>query len=205
MLGKAHLAIGSAIGFIASCPLASKPELVLVSAFIASVAGGLPDVLDSEHAAGRAPLGVSWSSIKRDARRKRLSIVEAALLIPRAVGALLLDIVSRILPHRGLTHWLTTWFLLSALAAEISALVGLGVRFSLIFSLGYLSHLLADGMTVSGVELFAPLYDQPIYLLPHGLRFRYDSPVQWFIVLASYGVALAVWYPQLTALAGGLR
>ena len=163
---------------------------------VAVIAAGLPDVLDSQHAAGREPMGLSWSSIRYTMRRHRKSGVDVVLIPLRALGALVVDVVARIIPHRGLTHWLVTWFLLSALITEVSTLAGWGLAIPLAFSLGYLSHLVADCLTFSGVPLLGPLSSRSFHLLPRGLRFRYDSPVQWLIVLAVYGLVLCLRYPE---------
>jgi len=205
LLGKAHLAIGSAIGLITAHYLGIQQTGILTAVIVTGLAAGLPDVLDSENAAGRDPMGVSWSGIKRDAKRKRLSVIEALLLIPRSLLAVMVDILARIIPHRGVTHWLITWSLLTILAGLVVLLARWGSEVALFFSLGYLSHLLADAMTVSGVKLFMPFYGKAIHLLPRLLCFRYDSPVQWLIVLAMWGLAIYPYRAQIVAFAEGLH
>lgn len=209
MLVRAHMAIGGAVGLAVTGMMAGRPSEVIWAVPVGVIAGGLADVLDTETAAGREPLGLSWSGIKRTARRRRKSLVEGLLLLPRAVGAFVLDLVAQAIPHRGLTHWLFTWLLLSILVVEVVLLVGWNVWFGAAFALGYLSHLLADGMTVSGVPFLGPFYNKPLHLLPRPLRFRFDSPMQWLVVLAVWGLVLWRFYPAVVTMAtvvfGGWR
>ena len=203
MEGKAHMAIGAALGAALAQPYTQATPyewlIVPLAAFTAFMAAGLPDVLDSEHASGRDPVGLSWSSIQRDARKaRRKSIFENLLLLPRALVALVVDLVAKIIPHRGPTHWLVTWLGLSALAVTGAALLHWPLLLAYAFGAGYLSHLLADALTVSGVPLLWPFSDRKIHLLPGLLRFRFNSPVQWLYVLGVWGVTLFVWRGELT-------
>jgi hypothetical protein len=207
MLGKAHIAIGASLGAIAAHTLVGGELatywLVAATPVIAGVAAGLPDVLDSENAAGRAPLGISWDGIKRTAQRREKSLVEMALLIPRVILALIVDVIAALLPHRGLTHWLMTTFLLSLLLALVALWANWPLMIPLAFGLGYLSHLLADGMTVSGVPYLGPLFNEPMHLLPKPLRFRYDHPAQWLVVLALFCVTVIVWQGEINQVVHG--
>lgn len=192
MKGTAHMAIGGAIGIgIAT----ASPEMHWAAIPTGVIAAGLPDVFDSPHAAGRDTMNVSWRSIGNSLRNPSLP---DALIPVRAMVALSLDVISRIIPHRGPTHWLVTCVVLSSLVISVVHWLGGSVLIAEAFALGYLSHLLTDALTKSGVPLFAPFWRKRIHLLPAGLRFRYDSPVQWVVVLAVYAV---VW--ELTGIAGG--
>jgi inner membrane protein len=79
--------------------------------------------------------------------------------------------------HRGLTHYgLSTLIVLA-----VSVLVGWWVGYrdvGLALGLGYLSHVLADSMTVDGVPLWAPFSEQRFHLLPKLLRVRSGGPVE---------------------------
>jgi len=84
--------------------------------------------------------------------------------------------------HRGLTH--------TGLAGAVMLIVGrlIGRHFGfpdvgLAFGLGYLSHLLADGMTLTGIPLLAPFYPKSVHLLPKVLRVRTGSPVESLVFL----------------------
>jgi membrane-bound metal-dependent hydrolase YbcI (DUF457 family) len=74
--------------------------------------------------------------------------------------------------HRGLTHYMPTALAVIGLAT----LLGWWIHYpaaGLAFGLGYFSHLLADGLTKSGVPAWP--YSGDIHLLPRRLRFRTGS------------------------------
>jgi membrane-bound metal-dependent hydrolase YbcI (DUF457 family) len=85
----------------------------------------------------------------------------------------------------------------------ISAVIALHwpLPFAFAFSVGYLSHLLADTLTHSGVPLLGPLSQHRVHLLPGILRFRFDSPVQWAYVLVIWCVVLFAWRGPLASAA----
>lgn len=114
-----------------------------------------------------------------------------------AFGALLPDIdhpsstVGRMFPrvskplaavfgHRGFTHSLLASVLLGAVLAYTSHMhaASLPAATAAAVSMGYLSHLLADYLTVRGIPLFWP-YRRPggDYALPY-LAFRTGGPVE---------------------------
>ena len=198
---KAHLAIAGAIRWVAAQPsfaYAAHSDLLLIPlmSFTGFVAAGLPDVFDSGEAAGREPVGLSWHSIKKDAKRVK-SPFDGILLLPRALLAVIVDLIAKIIPHRGPTHWLLTWFLLSLLVVGAVIALHWPLAFAFAFSVGYLSHLLADTLTHSGVPLMGPVLEHRFHLLPRVLRFRFDSPVQWAYVLVIWCVVLFAWRSPL--------
>ena len=91
--------------------------------------------------------------------------------------------------HRGLTH---TGL---AAAAILVAAVIIGQRFGfadigLAFGLGYLSHLIADGMTLTGIPLLTPFYRKNIHLLPKPVRVRTGSAAESLVfLLVALGLA----------------
>jgi inner membrane protein len=98
--------------------------------------------------------------------------------------------------HRGLTHR----GLVAGLVLALSW--GLGWRLDypdlgLAFGLGYLSHLLADGLTRHGIPLLWPWPGQ-VHLLPRPLRVRTGGPgeVLIFILVA---LALAWLLPEIVS------
>ncbi len=83
--------------------------------------------------------------------------------------------------HRGLTH--TGLALLAVLACAWWGGRLLGYAdVGLAFGLGYASHLLADGMTLSGVPLCWPRRGR-FHLLPRPLRLRTGGPAEWLLFL----------------------
>jgi inner membrane protein len=115
------------------------------------------------------PLAVAFAALGSllpdlDARESKLSNVQALGIAPLKPAARLLN---RSLGHRGAMHSLLAFLLVSILAGLplgllLDPLAGLGL------SLGYLSHLLLDGITKSGVPL---LWPEPgrVKLLPRKL------------------------------------
>lgn len=84
--------------------------------------------------------------------------------------------------HRGLTHT----GLVAALTLVAAVIVGRHFGFAdtgLAFGLGYLSHLIADGMTLTGIPLLTPFYRKHIHLLPKPLRVRTGSAAESLIFL----------------------
>jgi inner membrane protein len=79
--------------------------------------------------------------------------------------------------HRGLTHY----GLSALIVLAVSVLIGWWVGYwdvGLALGLGYLSHVLADSMTVDGVPLWAPFSEKRFHLLPRVLRVRSGGPVE---------------------------
>jgi inner membrane protein len=63
---------------------------------------------------------------------------------------------------------------------------------ALALSIGYLSHLLADAMTMSGVPLWWPVGEKRVHVLPPGLRLRTGSLAEYamlMVVGAVIGIA----------------
>ena len=94
--------------------------------------------------------------------------------------------------HRGLTHYgLTTRAVIVA-----SALLGWWLGYldvGLAFGLGYLSHVLADGLTLAGVPLLWPWRkDENVHLLPPILRIRTGGPVEPLLFLVITGVLIVL-------------
>ena len=91
--------------------------------------------------------------------------------------------------HRGMTH--------TGLAAAViwlaAAIIGKHFDFpdiGLAFGLGYASHLIADGMTLTGIPLLTPFYRKNIHLLPKPLRVRTGSAVESLVfLLVALGLA----------------
>lgn len=217
MLGKAHMMMGAACGFVVMSRFVDADPAGAVWALpLALIAGGLPDVLDSQHAAGRAPLGISWSGIRRDSARivrranraGRLAglptvVLEHLFLLPRVLGALLVDGIARAIPHRSLTHWGATWMVLSLAPVIIARLAGAAtLALPLAFSAGYLSHILTDMMTLSGVPVCGPFWQKRLHVVPRFLRFRYDAAVQWLVVAGAWGAAIYLTAERINQMVG---
>lgn len=100
------------------------------------------------------------------------ALVAPALVPVVALGATApdwLEWVSKALGHpvrhRGPTHYLALWALAAAFFFSVADFRGVGLA----FTLGGLSHVLADALTVTGVP-FSPLSDRRFHLFGGRLR-----------------------------------
>lgn len=94
------------------------------------------------------------------------------------------DILFFWLPHRGLSHTMIA-------AALVFIVSGIGAVYGLYtspvwfaISGGYVSHLIADSMTVSGVKLLWPLVDEEIHLPP---QLRTGGAIEQLIFVGAMG------------------
>lgn len=187
MMGRTHQLIG-----ISSTALALLAAGIVPGSggFAASLAVGwlaslLPDIDASEGSRAdpllRRQLGVGDNQTRQEVRLARrqfrrrwrletlIDLLDAYL---RRGLAFIATALARLLPHRGITHSLLTCLLLTGgLALLLAALPAWPTRgLPLAFLVGYVSHLVADGVTKTGVPLLLPLMRQRFHLLPRPLR-----------------------------------
>lgn len=165
MKGGSHLLVSYAALYATHrliVPLAASPVDWLVILGAASVGALLPDV-DSDESAIRQ----ATHTARSNGCLGRLS----SLGISAITGG-----------HRNFTHTLAAWgmftvlFLMGAMQFRV---IGAAVA----FSIAYLSHLLADALTVQGVPLLWPLkFD--VHLLPRPLRIRTGSFAEYAVIVA---------------------
>lgn len=99
---------------------------------------------------------------------------------------------SHLLPHRGPTHSLLVWAILTLLCTHWGAQVSL-YYWAVAASLGYLLHLAADSLTTSGIPLLWPLYGRHVGLPPNRhLRFATGSPTEYLVVGILLGATLVL-------------
>ncbi|MCI0394814.1 MAG: metal-dependent hydrolase [Chloroflexi bacterium] len=110
--------------------------------------------------------------------------------------AVLVNLASRLLGHRGVTHWGITWLALSLLAfvaahssqGFTSAYLEYPLLPALAFSISYGSHLLGDMTTRSGVTVLFPFSSRRYHILPEGMRLRtgswFETRLFWFWAIA---------------------
>jgi len=155
MIGPTHLLLGAAAAVPVSVA-ANQPWLIVVG-----IIGGLwPDLDLSETTLANWRLTLSPKSRGRP----------AVYITPFAwIGALAQSTGE----HRGWWHSLPAALLFSSVAIWL-----LGPVVGLSFLSGYLSHLLGDAATVSGVEIW-PGYRW--HLLPTGWRLKTGSPWEHII------------------------
>lgn len=83
------------------------------------------------------------------------------------------------LKHRGITHTL-----LALVAVTSAALVSLPSLVGIVITIGYLSHILGDLLTVSGLPIFWPYKKESYHLLPKRLRLTTNTWPEHLISLA---------------------
>ncbi|MBP8002081.1 MAG: metal-dependent hydrolase [Chloroflexi bacterium] len=133
-----------------------------ISMIIGLAAALLPDI-DTPNNHLRSSLGVGSRQTSRALRNwRRQSVLFSTWDTARWLVARLLDIVAWILPHRGVTHWLISAGFITVAVAAFCRTQNLPDLFWETFGIGYLSHILADVCTESGVKLFAPFYSRSV-------------------------------------------
>ncbi len=187
MMGRTHQLIGISSTALALLAAGITPGS---GGFVASLAVGwiaslLPDIDASEGSRAdpllRRQLGVGDNQTRQELRTARrqfrrywrletlIDLLDAYLRRGLAFAATGL---ARLLPHRGITHSLLICLLLTGgLALLLTALPAWPTRgLPLAFLVGYTSHLIADGVTKTGVPLLRPLTRHRFHLLPRPLR-----------------------------------
>ncbi len=163
MTWRTHLMGGVAILWMLPVGLASSTASAPLALLLAALGSLLPDL---------------------DARESKLSSVQVGGIAPLKPVARLLN---RRLGHRGVLHSLLALLALSLLVGLplslfLDPLAGLGL------ALGYLSHLLLDACTRSGVPLLWP-ERRKLWVLPPRLRLVTGSMAEEiaFLLLATIG------------------
>lgn len=166
MVGKTHLVIGlatlagaeAATGLVQPHPVKDIPVGPFLC-IIAVIVGALVPDIDAEESQIKYEMG------------------EAGLAFSYWLQSFGVE-------HRGLTHYGLTALVLTT----ISGLLGWWLGYpdvGLAFGLGYLSHILADSLTLAGTPLLWPLQkEQNFHLLPAAFRVRTGGPVEPLIFVA---------------------
>ena len=80
--------------------------------------------------------------------------------------------------HRGEVHTLLAVAIVSSLVGLVGGLVWHTPFVGVLFAVAYISHLVVDSFTRSGVNWFAPFNRGQYHLLPRAMQFRSDSEWQ---------------------------
>jgi membrane-bound metal-dependent hydrolase YbcI (DUF457 family) len=209
--GKTHMAIGVGVGLGLGALLPSELNLLwkLGATVALTTVGALApdlDIADNElEELGRSEGRRSARRLWR--RRRHYGFVGDVLLtlggmIVWTVGEIVsraLEVVAwsiqRVTTHRGLTHSLLALVFVLVASVGLSTLLTAtrNTWWGVAFTVGWLSHLLADGMTFSGLRLLHPFSEERFWFVPRGLRFRVGTwpdgligavaPVIGFVVL----------------------
>jgi len=192
MRGGTHVLIGLGVTAVALTPpdlWSTTPDPATWGAgmVVGGMASLLPDI-DSLDATIRQMWGVGDKQTSRRLQRtlsRRFSLLDLLFVLLRWGMARLLNLIPVLIQHRGLTHWGLTWLVLSLLVWLVAP-----VPITVAFTVGYLSHILADMMTISGVAMLWPVVKRPLHLLPNGWRFRTGSPAEDLLFVLLLAVTL---------------
>lgn len=172
MTGRTHAAVGANTVWI-SMALGFPFTAWLIP--IAALAALLPDLDASESM-------IKHLEFRVGSRRHGLRL---KLFMPFAL------LFSSLFRHRG---WLHSWAALAIVAALSFGFLGrFGESIPVVVTLGYFSHLVADALTVSGIEFLLPMR-RSIRLLPKFLAVRTGGAVDTLLfIAASLGIAWMVY------------
>jgi len=182
MRGVTHAAAGLVVG-VALREATGDPTFWLPAAGM--LGGLLPDIDEPNSTVAHLPLAVS--------------IVTGLL---EAVTVALATLVKSVLGHRGAMHSLTLAvgvavgatmgaLTLDAIAEanwafRVPALVGPAM------GVGYITHLITDAMTKTGVPLLWPLSSERIRLLPKGLSAKTGGVIDWLVMFLCYAATFGL-------------
>lgn len=190
MQGKNHAVCGAAIAVPALFALTGGSlGAVAVGVPIAIVGALLPDI-DTRHFALRGGIWRGWQRVAKAARTFGLwgePFALAALLVGIVMAGTLGTVswvLRRFVSHRGFTHTLLCTALVGSLALWGSTAAFASWVPGAALTVGYLSHLFTDAMTMRGVELFGPVVPVAVHLLPPGVRFRNGTAMEAVAVFA---------------------
>lgn len=172
MTGRTHALIGAlSLGMLQTISGLATPDLLPLWMALAALGAWLPD------------LDASQSRIKHLSFAGISPFVPLSLSLHRAFG------------HRGLLHSIGGWGLATLLFLPLGFWWSAGVPLAL--SLGYASHILADGCTKSGVPLLYPRRTR-YHLLPRRLRITTGSLAEDGVFVALAVLLLALLLSQLS-------
>lgn len=202
MMGHTHFVIGIGATALALTAMPADPTTQFMALAVGGVAALLPDI-DSPNAKIRQLFGLGDQQAIRQLQRtvsKRFSLIAFLVALMRWGLAQLLNLIPKLIQHRGPTHWGISWLIVSL---GVTAVCPLPI--ALAFAMGYGSHILADMMTVSGVAVFAPASKRPFFLLPKAARIRTGSQTEAVLCLLLLAVETAVLflYYGLSITSGG--
>lgn len=194
MMGKTHVAGGFLFGASASLIIQNHfPEIIknhemlfcISTSVLSSMSARLPDIDEKNSTIGRKLWFISWP----------IYLLQCIVKIPAMLGINIFKRASKVIDHRGFTHYPITWFFITLMAAGLGGIIYNSYFNSLIrtfllspvisISLGILSHLAYD--FISGkIKLFGP-----ISLKGYGVRLvKQGSILEYIVLLGSYMAAV---------------
>ena len=200
MLGISHAIFGSTATAVymtaTGTNIIEQPARFVLALSVGILASVLPDI-DSPKNTFRDSMKISTAKVRRQIRLwRRRGILLTISAVIRYIIARIFDVLDEFLPHRGPTHYGITAIMLTFIAYWICVSNGIPDIYWQAFGIGYASHLLADGVTVTGVRFLAPFYPEFINLLPKSISIRVGTVAEqvmlWFMVsLLVFGL---LWY-----------
>jgi inner membrane protein len=198
MIGESHAVLGAVSTATVLVATGHSPMTAeawphfLLAVGLGALVGLLPDI-DSPNTLIRQIFGLgsrqAWNNLKRWPYQ---NIFVNLFNVVRFVLSLLLNVLAKLLPHRGPTHWLIVAVALTALMYWAVWWYYWPDRIWLAFFTGYVSHLVGDSVTIRGVKLFAPFYNKSVGLPVRWLRVRTGSKGE-FVMLAVMVLPMVVW------------
>lgn len=181
MTGKGHLIIGLSTTVACVSVLHSSIEMpeAVASVIIGMIAALAPD-LDAPHSMLKSRVLANGRPAFVRVASNRVSVIEQMILtffgmiemVIRMAIYLLATIPSLFLQHRAATHYFITPFLIWMGLAVVLFVTNQTQVYGLVFFLSYVSHILGDMCTKSGVPALKPFYTETLYALPKKLRFK---------------------------------
>jgi membrane-bound metal-dependent hydrolase YbcI (DUF457 family) len=188
--GKTHMAIGVGVGLGLGALLPNELNLLwkLGATVALTTIGALApdlDIADNElEEMGRSEGRQAARRIWR--RRRRSSFIgDVILSVGGAIAWIVGEVISRLVEvvawmiqrvttHRGLTHSLIAMILVAVASIYVSVFFTStrNTWWGIAFAAGWLSHLVADGLTFSGLRLLQPFSKARFWFAPRPLRFR---------------------------------
>lgn len=181
MTGAGHLIIGGALITPIIMNSNLSPAEVVAGFAVGLTASVLPDI-DANNSILQVALDYRKPKILNTlfSKRQRKGLIGGLLyeflaiieIFIRFILKSFIEIVKSFTKHRGIVHSLFFLVASSLVLNIVLTLLELNLIYTLLYIVGYGSHLLADACTVSGLRLFAPFSNKPIHLLPKGSRVR---------------------------------
>lgn len=158
MTGKTHMAIGIAIGLSLCADKPVDQQLLIVGA--SAIGSLLPD-LDHPKAKLNQKILIFKNKLFSTFFYLSISGILLYFFFDKGDSIFLLTALTvfftGISSHRGFTHSILGFLLVSNIARLITLKYNLDFIIYKSFTLGFLSHLLADFLTPNGIQLFYPI------------------------------------------------
>lgn len=188
--GKTHMAIGIGVGLALSSVLpitVAFPWQLGLTLALTTVGALAPDldIADNELEELGRNEGRQIARRLQRAGRRQGCVLRLLMGTAGAITWLIGEIISRMLEaiafliqqvttHRGLTHSLIITVLIVAGSVTLSSVLTPDHTrwWGVAWSAGWISHLAADGLTLSGLRLLQPWSDRRFWFAPRLFRFR---------------------------------